>query len=892
MAYADYLIPRQEVISEDGIEGIIDLANLADSTKRKLETRPSDFLELTYPTSDTKKVIENLHLRFQTSKGDVPGLFLFEGLKGSGKSHLLLLIYNLFNCPQYAVPWLERNGLEFRPLQDCTVIVNKFTDHSTYSIWELIFSHLGYSYSKDKPVPSLDNFNEAIGDKNIILIFDELEQGIKIIDDPAKKAQNISFLQMLSEFANRSRQVTIFSSIYSDREEPGSTLKRVPCLRVQFSDSRYLDRSNVILHRLFENSMSFDRSAISPVIQSYIQFWGRHTDTDQEDLIKAFSITYPFTPYLMDIILKKIPQRGGFQNVRGALGFLANMVKMTFKSKDVISSGDASLQDQETTIRLADLDVHGDLIRRAKENMEELSKYDYSVDIASSVLMSTLCDSSSNPGITKSKLLQEVLSPDRDINAFEQSLMAFQKYASFFHYNQEDQRYYFDLEENAEAKVEFASLNISDELAAEKLSVTLQEDVFRETASSVVYSDIKPTQEQLNTLDKKRLRYILSPRRLSQEERHAIYFGLDYRNLIVLLEPKDDKFHLASNRDLIKWAKRCIAGENLIKNTKEPARRTEYDRIVRVDKTSIVNSIKKAGLVFIRWEKYGQAVSEDIVELEPIGGDCSKDKVLNAINQDIYPLLTIIEHLESRIPEIKDHSVKEIDAEYRATLGFPVPAMASSVTKAIRELCRDGHIGLQHIRGSFCKENVQLSEQEIVSAKITSPFETGVEACPKCGKSPCVCETPKPEPCPVCNEYPCTCGIGGGGTTQVCPKCNQAPCVCSQVEIKTIRIAPQPNPNILRQETAFRLQQEGDFIAHKVTYKIYFEKSNSGDLSTLPAALRGHLSGQGDILAEITISKTGSFPKSQIEQQIESLPNLSDAEYSADLEIELGGEGK
>ena len=319
MAYSDYLIPRQEVISEDGIEGIIDLANIGDSTKKKLETRPSDFLELTYPTSDIRKVVENLHLRFQSSKSDVPGLFLFEGLKGSGKSHLLLLIYNLFNCPEYAVPWLEQNGLEFRPFQDSTVIVNKFTDHSTYSIWDIIFSRLDYNFNKDKPVPSLDDFKEAIGGKNIILIFDELEQGIKIIDDPAKKAQNLSFLQMISEFANRSKQVTIFSSIYSDREEPGSTLKRVPCLRVQFSNSQHHDRSNVILHRLFENSKDFDRSAISPVIQSYVQYWQKYSDIDQQEVSKAFGITYPFTPFLMDIILKKIPQRGGFQNVRGAL---------------------------------------------------------------------------------------------------------------------------------------------------------------------------------------------------------------------------------------------------------------------------------------------------------------------------------------------------------------------------------------------------------------------------------------------------------------------------------------------------------------------------------------------------------------------------------------------
>jgi len=72
-----------------------------------------------------------------------------------------------------------------------------------------------------------------------------------------------------------------------------------------------------------------------------------------------------------------------------------------------------------------------------------------------------------------------------------------------------------------------------------------------------------------------------------------------------------------------------------------------------------------------------------------------------------------------------------------------------------------------------------------------------------------------------------------------------------------------------------------------VSYKIFFQKSNIGDLSTLPPGLRGSLSGQGDLTAEITISKSGKFPKSQVETQIESLPVLAGAEYSADLEIEV-----
>jgi hypothetical protein len=89
MSYSAYLMPRKETISEVGIEGIIDLANLASGDYNKIEYNPEIFYSLTYPTSDILKVLEQIHFRFHYSN-DSSGLFLFEGLKGSGKSHLLL----------------------------------------------------------------------------------------------------------------------------------------------------------------------------------------------------------------------------------------------------------------------------------------------------------------------------------------------------------------------------------------------------------------------------------------------------------------------------------------------------------------------------------------------------------------------------------------------------------------------------------------------------------------------------------------------------------------------------------------------------------------------------------------------------------------------------------
>jgi hypothetical protein len=84
MSYSHLLQPRQSVLSEDGIEGIVDLANIGDRQHRKLEAKPEQFFGLTWPTNEIRRVVEKLQLRFSRRNTDSPALFLFEGLKGSG----------------------------------------------------------------------------------------------------------------------------------------------------------------------------------------------------------------------------------------------------------------------------------------------------------------------------------------------------------------------------------------------------------------------------------------------------------------------------------------------------------------------------------------------------------------------------------------------------------------------------------------------------------------------------------------------------------------------------------------------------------------------------------------------------------------------------------------
>ena len=847
MSYASLLTPRQEVLS-DQIEGIIDLANIGK--RGKLENKAEAFLDLTYPTGDVKRVLAELHRRFSSDKPEA-GLFLFEGLKGSGKSHLLLLIYHLLKSPKHGRTWLTRHGLECSLPDNALVVINKFTDKPLLSIWDFVYERVGGTHASGLQ-PSLEELESVLDGRQLILILDELEQGIRVLPSDTIRAQNIAFLQMLSEWANRSNQVTVFASVYTSQQEPGETMKRVPRCEIRFEHAE--DKNKVVLHRLFENYTEFSPSAAEPTIDSYLNVWKRHgtfdTDKHRDEMFSAF----PFSPDLLRLLLEEVPHRGGFQHVRGALGFLGHLVRLTHKSADLITSAHADILDREVAVRLGDLDPSGHLISRARANLEELKNQPLAKELAAAVMLYTLAVTEEAVGATRDELIRAIFKPGGDINEFEGTLLAFQKYASHFHI--QEGHHFFDLQENADAKVEFTSLKYDDAVARQILHDMWKEQVFRETGS-VVFSNADATKEALEALDSHGIRWCLAPRRLAAEERHSLYHGLSLRNQVVLLEPKDEKFSLDADKDLVKWAKRFKAAEDLSKGAPDAERKKEYQRIGAEDQKHILDRIRRAGMVFTHFEHYGSAATEDGVEFETFGNATSKEDILHKLSTDHFPTQLFCEHVTDRLAEVLDRTVGQIEQEYRNTLGFPVPTH-QQVRNALENLCQARVISLQHSRGNFCGERPGLSHTELSDATIAKPFAAEPPEPPQPPQPPRPPQPPQP------------------------PHPPEPPKPPPGVRVESVSVPPQPSVGALRQEVAVRLQELAAVTITQARFVIYFN-DQVGDLSTLPTSIRGGLSGPGRVTSETAIVKEGEFSKGDVEQLAENLPVVNGAEYQATL---------
>ena len=249
------------------------------------------------------------------------------------------------------------------------------------SLWGVIAEELKVNFRADQP-PDINQFREALKNQKLVLILDELESGVRAISDPALKQRNMNFLQMLSEESNRAgSNVLLIASVYDGNLEPGLTLKRVARVELRFQDSA--DRRKVLFHRLFKKSPLVSSPEISAIVQSYLNTWRRFgidIPPDYPDLLRQ---SFPFTPELLDVALVRIrASKGSFQGTRGALGFLAALVRSRCESTHLITMADASLLDAELRSWLADLDPSQNLLMCAESNLRELRSSPFADQIA------------------------------------------------------------------------------------------------------------------------------------------------------------------------------------------------------------------------------------------------------------------------------------------------------------------------------------------------------------------------------------------------------------------------------------------------------------------------------------------------------------------------------
>ena len=855
---------RKRFQTASQLDGVIDLERLHSGPADSLERDAARFFELTFPSDEVHALLRALSTRFSGKHS--AGTILAQAVKGLGKSHTLLLAYHLFKSAAEARPWMAALGYQWLPPADTVVLVQKFTDRAAPkdALWLLVGDALGVKWNEKTP-PTPDDLIAAVGSRHLVIVFDELERGVQGIVNDARRKQNLSFLQMLSETANRDPRVTLIAAIYDGSVEPGATLSRTPRIELRYLKSE--DRAAIVRHRLFENAQSYDRESARALVQSYINTWKKFGIETPVAYSNRMEATFPFIPDLVELVFTRITATGGFQGTRSALGLLGAMLDASGEGSYLMTAAHCRISDAACLTRLQDLNPSGMLINCAQSVYRDLATQPYADTIASATLLASLVPGAPI-GLSKDEIIRHAVKPGDDPNDLQAALDTFKKYGTYFH--ETDGRFRFDLHENENAKVQLNARKYAEDVAREQLIATWLQDVFRDTGETMVFRDMEQAKASLDALSLKGRRFVLAARRLSTDERHALYVGVQKRNQVILLEPSDAAANHLTNADLLAYARRIKAAQELTNNASSADSRRRYEDIRADEARQLVRLLRQAGVIYVRIEQWAEKPADTQFEEEPLGQAASKAEVVEQLRTNLYPPSLFVEHLREKIKlgQFIGQRVDQVDRAYCNNLGFPVPLDVQAVSNAVRQLVQDPAriLGLKHQRlgGGACGESVPLSQSEFDQAELAHPWPAPLSTPdrPTGGAGPSPGPGPGPTPPPPAPPV----GPSRRREERSTPHCASIGELRQQV---AARLVDLETPSILSARFSIFSDVQGQ------------------DFASLPSAFRGGLTGNGDLSVQLDINLHGPLGKAELEQQCERVPVIAGATYSARVVVEV-----
>ncbi|MBM7555487.1 hypothetical protein [Halanaerobacter jeridensis] len=308
MVINDFIKPRQEIITSDYQFNL----NFADiNSVDRLESSPEDFCAKTYPSQSLNRLIQIINDKIIGSS-DL-GSVVLTGAQGAGKTHALLMAYNLFANPDAIKNWLIEHKIKFNKFnlaiiknqsKYCTV---KAKDLADKNLWEVIFNKLGAQdlLKRVKEYPERKIIKKLINREYTAVVIDELEAYFSQLKENNNDLVESSkeFLKNLLDVAAENNNLFVFSSIKGEEYE---LLELVESSNAQLLNlSEFEEESEIINYRLFSSiNKNVHRNEINKIIEEYINIYQEQkiNIVRKEELAETLISTYPFHCDLMKLL--------------------------------------------------------------------------------------------------------------------------------------------------------------------------------------------------------------------------------------------------------------------------------------------------------------------------------------------------------------------------------------------------------------------------------------------------------------------------------------------------------------------------------------------------------------------------------------------------------------
>ncbi len=509
------------------------LADVLDKSGNPDYFDPIRFFNRTYLTGGLRQLAGEVVGRL-TGQADGDAVMQIQTPFGGGKTHTLICLYHLvrngqacFDHDALKTYWFER-GWKVPP----TVPVAAFDGNqvgvgaqeleaglSVQTMW----GHIAYQLAGKKGyeiVAKLDADRVAPGGSVIDELFDASGGGLIILDEVVNyvekaaavgvrestlKAQTLTFLQTLTVRAGTHDRVVVAATLPKSHLEIHGQASAEALDRLQKIFGRVQkvrepvegdEVHEIIRRRLFLNLgdqsgnksvNTKNKNSRKATIEAYVADLKKRPqvpdDCKEAGYRKRFEQSYPFHPYLIDILNRYVASNPKFQRTRGALRFLALVTADLLKKghdgglihasdvdlgNEAIRSELLELVDREFRSALeADIIGNGANAPGLDQQSPQMSQWNIAAGIATTAFLFTCEAGNAARGATLAELHLASARPEVDFSTIPGTV--FQIKDRFHYINTEGDRFRFSTTPNLNRILLDAKNGVDDEQARERI---------------------------------------------------------------------------------------------------------------------------------------------------------------------------------------------------------------------------------------------------------------------------------------------------------------------------------------------------------------------------------------------------------------------------------------
>jgi len=688
---SERITPSDEILRDDGTidsTGLLDevsLYNLYDD-RSSPEQDAERILEITYPTDTLKNIIRNTARNLNGESDFSEGGQIVGGGYGSGKSHIELVIYHLFNSPSLGQAWLDGQGIEVElPSETRTAALQMFNLEKEYNrLSEAVADYLDIDgWVGDNDLPTVHQIRDTLDGEPALVLLDEFERWFGMPEREAYKSSNLAFLQNLLEAAGRDdTRLSVFVSLLYEEEDVQAITQRTNPFTHDLG-SRRDEKIEFILHRLIGEVT--DPDGIEGLAKEYTDVYRQNDQIQLDDyhyMQNQIERYYPFHPLTLELLMEKYSEQRISSDARGLLRFLTEILADNYTETDLILTGNIDVYKYTDRFQYID----GELVGKYINDYNRLQKTDGSFnefieELINIVLLHSLA-ADGDEGANKRQMLMGVMrkgvNAHRIIQTFTEDV-----YGHAWHIHRINGEYAFDIDENPAARIEKKAEDIHKHDAIHRVESLVREDLFN--GRNNVYI-LNPVNTEQDIPDNKALKLVVSLQ--AKRDYNEIFNELttgqerEFPNTLVLVTP-EKLAGIDSNTGIRQLARKVVAGEQLDREEKvlpdgfKEIHDQNYQNLrdrVR-DKFGTVHTSTDRGLY---------------PENLPTGADVDfYQATIDIVSPDPSQLRSEVKNA------VKDESARGIQYEYLRNDFYSNPSYStltdeSELKAAINTLCQDG----------------------------------------------------------------------------------------------------------------------------------------------------------------------------------------------------------